>query len=120
MDVKAEEQQIKAELMTAMDKRFLTDLHILMGTQEGRRVFSYIQLRCGFRESLPLGNSRDMFNAGRRSVAIEMLHDVEAIGQSDPLEGVKLRQLAEREYFDFQLRARDHIKHTLSALNKRR
>jgi hypothetical protein len=111
--IKGNEDLVRKEIVSRLDKRFLDDLKQLMNTPEGRRIFSYMQMHCGFRESLPMGNSRDMFNAGRRAVAVELLHAVEAIGHEDPLEGLKLRQQAEQEYFMYQWRLRESIRHRL-------
>ncbi len=118
--IKANEDLVRKEIIAHLDQRFLDDLKQLMSTPPGRRVFSYLQMHCGFRESLPMGNSRDMFNAGRRAVAVELLHAVEAIGKEDPLEGLKLRQQAEQEYFMYQWRLRESIRHRIEEENVRR
>ena len=74
------------------------DIRKIMSTREGRRFFSYMIMHCGLMDASLKGNSRDFFNAGRRSVAIDLIGSIDANG----LRGVDLRHKAEKEYIMFQ------------------
>lgn len=100
-----ESKQIRERL----DLQYQKDLASIMNTPEGRRVFSYLLMDCGYRESLPMGNSRDIFNAGRRAVAVALTFAVDSIGYPKRTTGLELRLLAEKEYFDFQLAIKDEL-----------
>lgn len=60
-------------------------------------------------DSFPQGNSKDIFNAGRRAVAIELINDVDSIDWPHRTSGFDLRQLADREYREFGLAVNDEI-----------
>lgn len=74
------------------------DIKEVMQTSAGRRVFSYILMNCNYLSASMKGNSRDFFEQGRRSVAIDLIGNVDALG----IEGVMLRQKAELEYIQLQ------------------
>ena len=76
-----------------------------MNTDYGRRVISYLIQNCGYKDSIPMGNSKDFFNAGRRSVAIELIASCDALGMytANRMLGVDLRLQAEREYIVYQI-----------------
>jgi len=97
---KATKEQIREKL----DEQYLVDLKAIMNTEHGRRVFSYLIQTCGYKDSQPQGNSKDFFNAGRRSVAVELNSACDALGMYgiDRMVGVDLRLKAEREYILYQ------------------
>lgn len=92
-----------------LDEQYQKDLRKVMNTPEGRRVFSYLLMDCGYRDSCPQGNSKDIFNAGRRAVAVALTYAVDSIGYPKRTSGLELRLLAEKEYFDFQLAISDEL-----------
>lgn len=49
------------------------------------------------------GNSKTFYNEGRRDVGLSILADVAKLG----IEGIKLKQQAEMEYIEFQMKARE-------------
>lgn len=49
------------------------------------------------------GNSKTFYNEGRRDVGLSILADVAKLG----IEGIKLKQRAEMEYIEFQMKARE-------------
>lgn len=49
------------------------------------------------------GNSKTFYNEGRRDVGLNILADVAKLG----IEGIKLKQQAEMEYIEFQMKARE-------------
>ena len=49
------------------------------------------------------GNSKTFYNEGRRDVGLSILADVAKLG----IEGIKLKQMAEMEYIEFQMKARE-------------
>lgn len=100
------QNQINMELC----KRHIRDLNELMQTATFRRFISYQFVSCGMRTSFPMGNSKDIFNAGRRAVGIELEHDIDSIEEPHRTSGMELRQLAEREYVDLELALHDHLK----------
>jgi hypothetical protein len=114
-DLKPTKEQIREK----MDEQYLLDLRSIMDTDYGRRVFSYLVQNCGYKDSQPLGNSKDFFNAGRRSVAVELISSCDALGMYglDRMIGVDLRLKAEREYIVHQWNVmQDLIKNKKPAL----
>ena len=85
---------IKEKLLEQYQK----DIKKMMESAEGRRVFSFLIMACGYNDANMVGNSRDFFNAGRRSVAIDLIGSMDALG----LTGLDLRQKAEKEYIMLQ------------------
>ena len=96
----------KQEIQKKLDEQYLLDIKDVMSIPQGRRVFSYLLQRCGFKDADMKGNSRDFHAAGRRSVAIDLIFSCDALG----IEGVDLRQKAEREYILFQMRIAEEIR----------
>lgn len=89
----------KQQILTKLAEQYPKDLKDVLQTAEGRRVFSYLLMSCGVDNTNMKGNSHDFFNFGMRSVAINYL-----IGGTNSLgmEGVLLKQLAEKEYILLQ------------------
>lgn len=100
--------KMREEIQKKLDTQYLNDLKKIMTTEQGRRVFSYLLQKCGFKDAELKGNSRDFHAAGRRSVAIDLIFSCDALG----LDGVKLRQQAEFEYIVLQMQLADEIKHS--------
>lgn len=98
-------EQIRAEL----DKQFKKDLSTVLQTPEGRRLFSYILMSTGTKESMPTGTYVDHFNSGRRSVGIEMMFACDSIDYPSRMSGMDIRQMAEREYMTYQLALAEDI-----------
>jgi hypothetical protein len=94
-------EQIKEKL----DTQYLEDMKKIMQTDYGRRVVSYLIQGCGYKDSVPMGNSKDFFNAGRRSIAVELIAACDALGAytANRMLGVDLRLQAEREYIIYQM-----------------
>lgn len=97
---------MREEIQAKLDEQYLIDLKKLMDTDYGRRVFSYLLQHCGFKSAELKGNSKDFHNAGRRSVAIDLIFACDALG----LPGVALRQSAEMEYIKLQIAIGEEIK----------
>lgn len=86
-------------ILNKLAEQYPKDLKAIMQSAEGRRVFSYLLMTCGVDNTNMRGNSHDFFNFGMRSVAINYL-----IGGTNSLgiEGVELKQKAEKEYIMLQ------------------
>jgi hypothetical protein len=100
---------IRDHIRDKLAGQYKIDLQAVMNTPEGRRVFSYLLMDCGYRESLPQGNSKDIFNAGRRAVAVALTFACDSISDKGDLTGLNLRQLAEREYFSYQIGLKEEV-----------
>lgn len=89
----------KQQILQKLAEQYPKDLKDVMKTSEGRRIFSYLLMCCGVDNTTMKGNSHDFFNLGARSVAINYL-----IGGTNSLgmEGVLLKQQAEKEYIELQ------------------
>jgi hypothetical protein len=95
----------KKQIQEKLDKQYLLDLSKIMSTDYGRRVISYLIQDCGYKDSIPNGNSKDFFNAGRRAVAVGLIKACDALGMDSQnrMLGVDLRLQAEREYIICQM-----------------
>lgn len=103
------QQEIKAEL----DKCFKDDLAALMENESFRRVVSYLFMASGLRISQPFGNSKDIFNAGKRAIGIQLTHAIDSIDVPYRMKGLELRQKAEFEYTQYELTLFDRFKEML-------
>lgn len=99
----------RSEIRAALDKQYRKDLNKILQTDYGRRFFSYLLMDCGLRESMPQGNSKDIFNAGRRAVAVGLTFAADSIDWPHRTSGAELRLKAEKEYINFQLSIKDEI-----------
>lgn len=105
-----DEKVFKDKIQKKLDKQYLDDLKFVMQSKEGRRVFSYLQQLCGYKDTGIKGNSQDFYIAGRRSIAADLNFACDAIGISgNRMAGLDLRQQAEREYIMLQLSIADEI-----------
>lgn len=71
----------------------------LMKTKEGRWIFERILEKTAYRANVFTGNSFTFYNEGRRSVGVEVNQWL--VDLLD-MEGVELRQKAEREHIAFR------------------
>lgn len=99
----------KKLIREALDKQYRKDLNFILQTPQGRRFFSYLLMDCGYRDSLPQGNSKDIFNAGRRAVAVALSFAADSIDWPHRTSGLELRLQAEKEFVDFQLDIHDRL-----------
>ncbi len=97
---------LQEQIVIKLESQFKDDLEVVMGTPPGRRVFSFLLLRCGLFDGEIKGNSRDFHQAGRRSVALDLIGTMDAIG----IKGLDLRQKAEKEYVQFKIDTANDIK----------
>lgn len=104
-----DDDMIKKEIRQELDRQYQKDLAVLMENAAFRRVLCYLFMECGRDDSLPMGNSRDIFNAGRRHVAVQLQHAVDSIGTPNRMSGMMLRHQAEQEYAELEIGIRDHI-----------
>jgi hypothetical protein len=94
----------RSQIQLKLDAQYLKDMKEILQYPAGRRLISYIIQNCGYKNSTIFGNSKDFFNGGRRSVAIEIVAACDAIGDStNRMLGVDLRLKAEREFIAFQI-----------------
>ncbi|MBP2652624.1 MAG: hypothetical protein H6Q73_193 [Firmicutes bacterium] len=87
---------LKQQVATQLDVQNLYDLRALMDTQQGRRFFQWLLLKCGRNNTSFTRDSRTYFNEGMRNVALLLESSMKAIG----LEGVDLLHQSEREYIE--------------------
>lgn len=99
-----------------MDRRARQDVAWLMNQAEFRRFLQWMFMICGLRDALPLGNSKDIYNAGRRSVAVQLSHLVDSIEKPERTTGLKLRLQSEMEYTELELSVAEHFKMLYSKL----
>lgn len=103
---------VKEEVQKRLDKQYLGDLKTVMQTQEGRRMYSYLLEKCGYKTAGIKGNSQDFYLNGRRSVAVDLIFACDAISSGHNfMAGVDLRQQAEREYILLQKSILDDVMH---------
>lgn len=107
-----------ASIRRELDRQYRKDLNKLMKEEWGRRIFSYLQMTCGVNESRLEGDTTDIFNAGRRSVATELQMAVDSIDWPHRTSGAYSRLLAEKEYIDFQLSVKDELERKERALKE--
>lgn len=97
---------MKQEIKEELDRQNLVDLRAVLSSLDGRRLFSWILQECGRDNQDFKGNSRDVFLAGMRNVAMLLVTTCKALG----LEGLDLMHLAEKEYVILQLDIAEEIK----------
>lgn len=102
---KAISQSVKDEL----DMQARKDLYKVLQTEEGRRFLRYLMEECGINTSFPNGNSKDIFNAGRRHVAVQLAMWMDSIDFPTRTSGVDLRLYSEKEYVLFKLGIYDKL-----------
>lgn len=102
-----EQLQLKIEL--AIEAGLQRDINAVMRTEEGRRFFSWIILKCGQDCTSFTRDSRTYFNEGMRNVALMLESRVKALG----LNGVDLMHQAEKEFIIY----RDDLKQQVLSKN---
>ena len=102
-----DDEQKKAKLQ----KLFMLEIHRLdqaslksiLKSKEGRWFLIRLLDATGVNSSSFTGNSTTFFNEGKRQVGLELLARIQELG----FDAVKLKQKAELEYIEHQLRARE-------------
>lgn len=102
-------EAIRKATRDELDKQFKKDLREILETPAGRRVFSYLLMSSGANCSMPTGTYVDHYNAGRRSIGIELTFACNSIDYPTKLSGLDIRQEAEREYMLYQLAVAEDI-----------
>ena len=80
-----------------------SSLMSLLKNKEGRWFLTRLLDATGINANSFTGNSHTFFNEGKRQVGLELLARIQELG----IDAVKLKQKAELEYIDHQLRARE-------------
>lgn len=81
----------------------------LLKNKEGRWFLMRMLDATGINSNSFTGNSTTFFNEGKRQVGLELLGRISELG----IDAVKLKQKAELEYIEHQLRARElAVEHT--------
>ena len=75
----------------------------LLENKEGRWFLMRLLDATGINANSFTGNSHTFFNEGKRQVGLELLARIQELG----IDAVKLKQKAELEYIEHQLRARE-------------
>ena len=80
-----------------------SSLMSLLKNKEGRWFLMRLLDVTGINANSFTGNSHTFFNEGKRQVGLELLARIQELG----IDAVKLKQKAELEYIEHQLRARE-------------
>lgn len=80
-----------------------SSLMSLLKNKEGRWFLMRLLDATGINANSFTGNSHTFFNEGKRQVGLELLARIQELG----IDAVKLKQKAELEYIEHQLRARE-------------
>ena len=80
-----------------------SSLMSLLKNKEGRWFLMRLLDATGINANSFTGNSTTFFNEGKRQVGLELLARIQELG----IDAVKLKQKAELEYIEHQLRARE-------------
>lgn len=99
------DEEVKKQIAAKLDIQNLHDLYAVMSTEEGRRFFSWLVMRCGQNDTSFTRDSRTYFNEGMRNVALMLESCLKALG----LTGIDLLHKAEREYIIYQAELREKI-----------
>jgi hypothetical protein len=106
----AQKATLKSEIFDDLTKRYNQDLSEMMQVPTFRRIISYIFMSSGMYNAIPHGNSKDIFEMGKRAFGIQMKIAIDSIENPHQMAGMELRQLAEREYTELQFGIHDHLK----------
>lgn len=98
-------ENIKDLIKDKLNKQNLQDMKTILQTPQGRRFISWMFENCGLNQQPFHGNSRDIYFAGIRSVALMLVVCCNELG----MDGVSLKQQAEIEYLKLQMSIRDDI-----------
>lgn len=93
-------QKLMLQELHRLDQRSLMSL---LKNKEGRWFIMRLLDATGINANSFTGNSHTFFNEGKRQVGLELLARIQDLG----IDAVKLKQKAELEYIEHQLRARE-------------
>lgn len=93
-------QKLLMQEIRRLDQNSLTSI---LKSKEGRWFLMRLLDATGVNSSSFTGNSTTFFNEGKRQVGLELLARIQELG----FDAVKLKQKAELEYIEHQLRARE-------------
>ena len=96
----AKNQKLLMQEIHRLDQNSLTSI---LKSKEGRWFFMRLLDATGVNSSSFTGNSTTFFNEGKRQGGLELLARIQELG----FDAVKLKQKAELEYIEHQLRARE-------------
>lgn len=96
----AKMQKLLMQEIHRLDQNSLTSI---LKSKEGRWFLMRLLDATGVNSSSFTGNSTTFFNEGKRQVGLELLARIQELG----FDAVKLKQKAELEYIEHQLRARE-------------
>jgi protein-disulfide isomerase-like protein with CxxC motif len=95
-------ERLRAFLAAQLETKDKDALKFMLGCELGRWFFVRLLARTGYQAKIFTGNATTFYNEGRRALGVELYESVvHALG----LEGVEMRQLAEREFIEMQLAA---------------
>lgn len=94
---------IKKHIEKQKREEDLKAIRTVLKSKAGRWFFIHILEMTGYKAETFTGNSQTFYNEGRRSIGIQIEREmVELLGK----EGFELRQKAEKEYIEFQIKAK--------------
>lgn len=97
-------QEHFAKLMQAeIRRRDEEALREILGSESGRWFLMRLLDLTKVNQNCFTGNSHTFYNEGKREVGLEILRKITSLG----IEGVKLKQTAELEYIQAQIRAQE-------------
>lgn len=102
-DEQHKQAKIQKLLMQEIHRLDQTSLTSILKSKEGRWFLMRLLDATGVNSSSFTGNSTTFFNEGKRQVGLELLARIQELG----FDAVKLKQKAELEYIEHQLRARE-------------
>ena len=102
-DEQHKQAKIQKLLMQEIHRLDQNSLTSILKNKEGRWFLMRLLDATGVNSSSFTGNSTTFFNEGKRQVGLELLARIQELG----FDAVKLKQKAELEYIEHQLRARE-------------
>lgn len=102
-DEQHKQAKIQKLLMQEIHRLDQNSLTSILKSKEGRWFLMRLLDATGVNSSSFTGNSTTFFNEGKRQVGLELLARIQELG----FDAVKLKQKAELEYIEHQLRARE-------------
>lgn len=102
-DEQHKQAKIQKLLMQEIHRLDQNSLNSILKNKEGRWFLMRLLDATGVNSSSFTGNSTTFFNEGKRQVGLELLARIQELG----FDAVKLKQKAELEYIEHQLRARE-------------
>ena len=102
-DEQHKQAKIQKLLMQEIHRLDQNSLTSILKSKEGRWFLMRLLDATGVNSSSFTGNSTTFFNEGKQQVGLELLARIQELG----FDAVKLKQKAELEYIEHQLRARE-------------